>query len=159
MERSAEAGADDRRREPDGGPSPDRIEYNDESRELSAAECWDVLGTSGIGHLASRSRVVGVDIVPINYLAVNHQLFFRSGPGSKMENLAAHPHVAVQVEHFQDGSWFSVVVKGKAVRMAADATIESSGIQELVPAQPGEKLNYVCITPDEMTGRTFVPRS
>jgi nitroimidazol reductase NimA-like FMN-containing flavoprotein (pyridoxamine 5'-phosphate oxidase superfamily) len=132
-------------------------EYDDETRELSAAECWEVLGTSGVGHLALRSHPVGVDIVPINYLITDRELYFRSGPGSKLENLLKHPHVAVQVERLQDGHWFSVVLKGKAVRLAADHDIERSGIRQLVPAQPGGKYNYVRVTPDTLIGRTFTP--
>jgi uncharacterized protein len=150
--------ADETRREPDGGPSRNMPAYDDETRQLSTAECWRVLGGSGIGHLALRSQPVGVDIVPINYLISNHQLFFRSGPGTKLENLAEHPHAAVQVEHFEAGTWFSVVLKGKAVRLAADAAIERSGVQGIVPAQPGGKFNYVCLTPEVIIGRSFVPR-
>jgi nitroimidazol reductase NimA-like FMN-containing flavoprotein (pyridoxamine 5'-phosphate oxidase superfamily) len=126
-----------------------------EPRELSHPECWALLGSSGIGHLAFRSQPVGVDIVPINYVITRRQLFFRSGPGTKLEELALHPYVAFQVDQLQDGRWSSVVVKGKAVRLAADAEIERSGILDLVPAQPGRKSNFVRITPDAVTGRTF----
>jgi hypothetical protein len=153
-----DASAHDRRREPDGGPAARHPNQNANTRELSDDECWAVLGDSGIGHLALRAHPVGVDIVPINYLITGRQLFFRSGPGAKLKNLVQHPYVAVQIERLQEGEWFSVVLKGKAMRLASDADIERSGVLGLAPAQPGDKFNYVQIIPDAVTGRTFSAR-
>ena len=147
-----------RRHEPDGGPAAVVTEQDDATRELSHVECWKVLGDSGIGHLALRSQPVGVDIMPINYLITNRQLFFRSAPSTKLEDLVQHPHVAVQVEQLQDGSWFSVVLKGQATRLASDEDIERSGILDLIPTQLGDKLNYVRVIPDTISGRTFAAR-
>jgi len=146
------------RHEPDGGPAPIIAEPDDETRELSHVECWKVLGTSGIGHLALRSQPVGVDIMPINYLIAHRQLFFRSAPGTKLEDLVQHPHVAIQVERLEGDNWFSVVLKGPAQRLASDEEIERSGIQDLIPAQRGDKFNYVRVIPDAITGRTFATR-
>jgi len=145
----------DRRHEPSGGPAARTEAVDATTRELSEDECWDVVGNSGIGHLAFQTQPVGVDIVPINYLITDHQLFFRSASGTKLSRLAHHPHVAVQVERLVDGSWLSVVLKGQAERLALDEEIESSRVMELAPAQPGDKFNYVRIVPDAITGRTF----
>jgi hypothetical protein len=153
-----DASTHDERREPDGGPAARSANQGAGTRELSDDECWQVLGDSGIGHLALRAHPVGVDIMPINYLVADRQLFFRSGPGNKLKNLMRHPHVAVQVERLQDGSWFSVVLKGEAVRLDSDEDIERSGVLDLAPAQPGEKFNYVRIIPDVISGRTFSAR-
>lgn len=144
--------------ERDGGPAAPFVEQEDETRELTHVEIWTFLGDSGIGHLALRSQPHGVDIVPINYLITNRQLFFRSGPGSKLENLTQHPYVAVQVERFEDDAWFSVVLKGKAERLWADEEIELSGIMNLTTTQPGDKFNYVRVIPDMIMGRTFPDR-
>ena len=67
--------------------------------------------------------------------------------------------VAFQIERRAGNTWFNVVVKGEAVRLAFDEEIERSGVLELAPAQPGEKFNYVRITPDTITGRTFAAAS
>lgn len=133
-----------------------RREETDGTRELTDSECWNVLGDSGVGHLALRSQPVGVDIVPINYLITNRQLYFRSGPGTKLEDIAQHPYVAFQVERMHDGRWSSVVLKGKAVRLAADSDIEHSGVLDLIPAQPGRKSNFVRIIAHVITGRAFM---
>jgi len=150
-----DASINDRRHEPSGGPAARADAMDSAIRELDDGECWEVLGRSGIGHLAFQLQPAGVDILPINYLVSDRQLFFRSAPGSKLSSLAVHPRVAFQVEQLVRDAWFSVVVKGEAVRLALDEEIERSGILELAPAQPGEKFNYVCITPDTITGRTF----
>lgn len=144
--------------EADGGPASTMGAPDSDIRELTHAECWKILGDSGIGHLALRAQPVGVDIMPINYLVNERELFFRSAPGTKLEDIVLHPHVAVQIERLQDGRWMSVVLKGTATRLAADEDIELSGILHLVPAQPGEKFNYVRIIPDAITGRTFAAR-
>lgn len=144
-----------RRHEPSGGPAARTEPVDAATRELSDDECWEVLGASGIGHLAFQTQPVGVDIVPINYLITDRQLFFRSASGSKLSSIAHHPQVAVQVERLLGGRWLSVVLKGQAVRLALDEEIERSRVLELAAAQPGEKFNYVRITPDSITGRTF----
>lgn len=141
--------------ESDGGPAARHPVQDSRTRELSTDECWAVLGGSGIGHLAQRANPVGVDIVPINFLVTDRELFFRSAPGTKLKNLLHHPYVAVQVERLRGDTWSSVVVKGKAIRLGSDEEIEHSGILDLIPAQPGDKFNYVRITPDAVTGRAF----
>lgn len=149
------AATNDRRHEASGGPAARTEAVDTATRELSETECWEVLGASGIGHLAFQTQPIGVDIVPINYLITDRQLFFRSGSGTKLSRLAHHPHVAVQVERLENGRWLSVVLKGQAARLALDEEIERSRVLELAPAQPGEKFNYVRIAPDAITGRTF----
>lgn len=146
------------RHEPDGGPAHVGDEAGDESRRLSHVECWKVLGSSGIGHLALRSQPDGVDIVPINYLITHRQLYFRTAPGTKVEDLAQHPHVAIQVERREGGQWFSVVLKGPALRLVSEEEIERSGIRDLATAQRGDKPVYVRVIPDAIIGRTFASR-
>ncbi len=153
-----DATMDDRRHEPSGGPAAAAAAPDTGVRELSDAECWKILGDSGIGHLAFQTQPVGVDITPINYLITDRQLFFRSAPGTKLKNLREFPRVAVQVELLQNGNWFSVVIKGEAIRLALDEEIERSGVLGLTPMQAGEKFNYVRISPDAITGRTFPAR-
>ena len=144
-----------RKHEPDGGPAVPAPVRNDETRAMTASECWELLGESGIGHLALRAQPVGVDIVPVNYLVVDGQLLFKSGPGAKLAEVAEHPYVALQIEHLLGAAWFSVVVKGRAERLDCDEDIESSGILDHHPTQPGDKFNYVRIVPDVVLGRTF----
>jgi nitroimidazol reductase NimA-like FMN-containing flavoprotein (pyridoxamine 5'-phosphate oxidase superfamily) len=141
--------------EPDGGPAHIPFDDDDQTSQLTHVQCWDLLGETGVGHLALRAQPHGVDIMPINYLIHNRELYFRSAPGTKLEELALHPHVAVQVEQRQDGRWSSVVLKGVAKRLAFDDEILASGVTRLVTSGPGEKANYVRVVPDAITGRSF----
>jgi nitroimidazol reductase NimA-like FMN-containing flavoprotein (pyridoxamine 5'-phosphate oxidase superfamily) len=148
------------RHEPDGGPArlTVDVDVDDQSRDLSHPQCWELLGESGIGHLALRAQPEGVDVVPINYLVHDRVLYFRSAPGTKLMELVEHPHVAVQIERLGDGLWSSVVVKGRAQRLARDDEIIESGVMTLVTSAPGEKSNYVRVTPEAITGRSFPAR-
>ncbi len=146
------------RHEPDGGPARTVFDDDDQTSQLSDLQCLQLLGETGIAHLGLRAQPHGVDIVPINYLIHERQLYFRSAPGTKLVELTAHPHVAVQVERLQEGRWSSVVLKGRAQRLAFDDEILVSGILGLKPAGPGEKANYVRVEPDAITGRSFPAR-
>ncbi|WP_349898137.1 pyridoxamine 5'-phosphate oxidase family protein [Parafrigoribacterium soli] len=151
MERSA----DDRRHEPSGGPANHASQPDPRTRELGDAECWSVLGDSGIARLAFQTDPAGVDIMPINYRIDERRLYFRSAPGVKLTSIVRHPKVAVQVERLAGGNWFSVVLKGEAARLEFDDEIEHSGVLDLASTQAGDKFNFVRVIPDTVTGRTF----
>ncbi len=144
--------------EPDGGPARIPFDDDDQTSPLSHVQCWELLGERGIGHLGLRAQPRGVDIMPINYLIHDRLLYFRTAPGTKLMELTEHPYVTVQVERWHAGHWSSVVVKGRAQRLAFDDEILASGITELMTSGPGEKANYVRIVPDAIMGRTFPGR-
>ena len=119
---------------------------------LDPVECFRLLGPRGIGRLAVRDHA-GVDIFPVNYLIHDSAVYFRSAPGTKMIRVTDAPQVAFEVDgHDRRRAW-SVVIKGVAVRLDDDDEIFASGINIAPTAVPTEKLNYVCIRPQRMTGR------
>ena len=129
----------------DTGPSFD-IEV------LTEDECWALLHSGGLGRLATAAKGM-VDVFPINYLVHDHTVLFRSGPGSKLVNLTAAPLVAFEADSF-DGRWHSsVVIHGRATRLASDAEILETGVNRLVSWSLTPKFNYVRITPTDITGR------
>jgi nitroimidazol reductase NimA-like FMN-containing flavoprotein (pyridoxamine 5'-phosphate oxidase superfamily) len=123
-------------------------------RELDVDECWRLLGNHDLGRLAVRAET-GVDIFPVNYLVHNRALYFRSAPGSKLVGLTRAPQVSFEADGQLAHHVWSVVVHGVAERLASDAEITESAIQTLTAWQPGEKFNYVRITPTTITGRNF----
>jgi nucleotide-binding universal stress UspA family protein len=125
------------------------------TRELDPSACWEVLGERGVGRLALRAEPEGVDIMPVNYLARDGMLYFKSAPGTKLIELTEHPSVAFEVDHESAGNHVSVVVRGTARRLDADDDIERSGVLTLLAAEPGEKLNYVAVAVETITGRAF----
>jgi osmotically-inducible protein OsmY/nitroimidazol reductase NimA-like FMN-containing flavoprotein (pyridoxamine 5'-phosphate oxidase superfamily) len=125
--------------------------------ELEPAACFELLGTEGVGRLGIRDAS-GVDIIPVNYRVHDRLLYFRSGPGVKLIRITESPEVAFEVDgHDAEWTW-SVVVKGEAQRLDDDAEIIASGIQEVAPAHPSDKFNYVRIQPGQVTGRRFRSR-
>ncbi len=133
-----------------------------EVSELTLDECWQVLATQHLGRLAL-SYGDGVEIFPVNYLAHERTIMLASAPGTKLMALSANHAVAFEIDGHEHatlgdpGSFWSVIVHGEAVRLAADSDIVASGVLELPTWAPGEKLNYVQITPRTVTGRSFLP--
>jgi osmotically-inducible protein OsmY len=125
--------------------------------ELDPAECFRLLGRRGIGRLAVQDHS-GVDIFPVNYLIYENEVYYKSGPGTKMIRVTDAPQVAFEVDGHDRRRVWSVVMKGVAVRLDREDEIRASGIDIAPTAQPTQKLNYVRIRPQRITGRRF-PRS
>jgi nitroimidazol reductase NimA-like FMN-containing flavoprotein (pyridoxamine 5'-phosphate oxidase superfamily) len=124
------------------------------AEELDPEACLRLLDTESVGRLAVQ-EATGVDIFPVNYLMHGGKVYFRSAPGVKMIRLTQSPDVAFEVDgHDRVWTW-SVVVKGTARRLDRDDEIVETGIAEAPTALLGEKLNYVRITPRQVTGRRF----
>jgi len=126
----------------------------DAAEELDPAACFRLLDTERVGRLAVQ-EATGVDIFPVNYLVHDGKVYFRSAPGVKMIRLTQAPDVAFEVDgHDRVWTW-SVVIKGTARRLDDDDEIVATGIEEAPTALLGEKLNYVRITPRQISGRRF----
>lgn len=120
--------------------------------ELSAVECWRYLSRTDVGRLAVVDAD-GVDIFPVNFVANDSAIFFRTAPGSKLMDVAANPQVAFEADGKRLGRRWSVVVRGGAHRLDRDDEIEASGVLALRTATPTDKWNYVRIEPTTITGR------
>lgn len=123
-------------------------------RILDEDECWRLLGESGLGRFAVRA-VTGVDVFPVNYLVHDRALYVRSAPGSKLIDLTREPSVAFEVDGERGRHVWSVVVHGAARRLGTDQEILESGITSLETWYPSDKYNYVRISPEAITGRSF----
>ena len=133
---------------------PTRAKAQAPSRELDEVECWKHLLQTEIGRLAIRTDP-GVDIFPVNYLVHDGALYFRTAPGTKLEQLTNQPDIAFEIDGLGRKRVWSVVVRGTATRMNRDDDIHSSGILEFHGWHPGDKHNFVRINPTSISGRTF----
>ena len=125
-----------------------------EIEELDAASCLELLAGCTIGRLAVRDGD-GADIFPVNFSLHDGDVYFRTAPGTKLMRLTAAPAVAFEADgHGPRNSW-SVVIKGRAVRLNRDDEIAASGINQAPSAFPTDKFNYVRIRPEQLTGRRF----
>lgn len=123
-------------------------------RRLVEAECWERLEPGGLGRVAI--AVAGeVDIYPVNYVASDRALYFRTAPGSKLAGLAANPRVAFEIDGYDDDHAFSIVVKGVAERLERQSDIDAADRLPLTPWIPTLKYRWVRIRPSSVSGRAF----
>lgn len=121
---------------------------------LTEEECWALLSRGELGRLAL--AVDGEpDIFPVDYVVDGPRLLFRTAPGSKLAELAANPHVAFEVDEFDDTFAASVVVKGVAKRLELQREIDDADALTLAPWIPTLKYRWVRIAPLSISGRSF----
>ena len=83
-------------------------------RELTRAECDDLLSHNHVGRLAF-SFHDRVDVEPVHYVYENGWLHGRTSPGTKLATLRHHPWVAFEVDEIKGlYDWSSVVAHGVA---------------------------------------------
>jgi nitroimidazol reductase NimA-like FMN-containing flavoprotein (pyridoxamine 5'-phosphate oxidase superfamily) len=123
--------------------------------ELDEAECWRLLSTHPLGRLAVTATDGDVDVFPLDFLAHERCLYLRSAPGSKLRDITAHRAVALESDGEDVAGRWSVVVRGRAERLALDTEIIESGVLALRSTNPTAKYNYVRVTPTTITGRRF----
>ncbi|MEQ1736530.1 MAG: pyridoxamine 5'-phosphate oxidase family protein [Rhodoglobus sp.] len=127
---------------------------DDAVTELDAAACWALLNAGSMGRLAV-APAGEVDIFPINYVASEGLLYFRTAPGSKLLDLTVNPSVAFEIDGHDDATAFSVVVKGTADQLESQAEIDVVEKLPLTPWIPTLKYRWVRIRPATVTGRSF----
>jgi len=127
---------------------------DDPVRELSDDECWAALRDAPIGRIAL-AVAHEVDVFPINFIVHEGALCFRTAPGTKLLELSINDHVALEVDGFTDAAAWSVVVKGRAERVEAQAEIDELEGLGLVPWIPTLKYRWVRIRPETVSGRGF----
>jgi nitroimidazol reductase NimA-like FMN-containing flavoprotein (pyridoxamine 5'-phosphate oxidase superfamily) len=124
---------------------------------LTEEECWNLLERHELGRLAL--VVNGApDIFPVNYTTDGPHIFFRTAPGSKLTELSEDPHVAFEVDEYDDSVAASVVVKGIASRLELQHEIDAADALSLKPWIPTLKYRWVRISPHSITGRRFERR-
>ncbi|WP_344124686.1 pyridoxamine 5'-phosphate oxidase family protein [Kocuria aegyptia] len=121
---------------------------------LSPEQCWEHLYSSRFGRIATMDGDE-IEITPINLVADDEKIYFRTAEGTKLLHLVLNEHVAVHVDHAQGGEAWSVLVRGTARRLT-DAE-ETARVDEL-PLRPWvgtPKPEYVEVVPTKITGRVF----
>lgn len=121
--------------------------------ELSLDESWELLGGEEFGRLAYR-LVDEVHIVPINYIADERSLLFRTSSGNKLLAAALHSDVALEVDWHDDLTAWSVVVRGHLRQLEEDEEHRVDGLPRH-PWVPTLKYDVVELVPETVTGRHF----
>jgi nitroimidazol reductase NimA-like FMN-containing flavoprotein (pyridoxamine 5'-phosphate oxidase superfamily) len=126
--------------------------------ELDAEECWRLLTLSKVGRLAVLGHDGHPDVMPLNHLAHDGSLYFRTAPGGKLQSIEQHPEVAFEIDGQDARRRWSVVVRGSARRLTDPAEIEASGIAQLMSWSPTKKEEFVRVDPSTVSGRRFTKR-
>jgi nitroimidazol reductase NimA-like FMN-containing flavoprotein (pyridoxamine 5'-phosphate oxidase superfamily) len=121
---------------------------------LTEEECWNALLSASLGRLAV--AVGGVpDIFPVNFVAADRRLLFRTAAGTKLLELTVNHTVAFETDGVgRDEAW-SVVVHGTAQALDAQRDIDAAAALPLQPLIPTVKPTFVEIMPTQITGRRF----
>lgn len=133
----------------------DHNEEPEAFRILTEEECWEKLVQHTVGRLVTHVGEV-IDIVPINYVADNKTIVFRTAPGRKLLELSIHPKVLFEVDQYDEERGWSVVVRGKAIQIEHADDIAATEQLDLKPLVATFKPNFVRIHPTSLTGREFI---
>ncbi|MBC3186936.1 pyridoxamine 5'-phosphate oxidase family protein [Corynebacterium sp. zg-331] len=131
--------------------------YDDPSgvRVLSPEECLDKLRSLSLGRLVVR-RSEEMDIFPVNYVVDEHgEIYFRTAEGTKFFSLNLNPDVLFEADEVSEGRAWSVVVRGNASVVSGAEDIGYADSLPLRPWVPTLKYNYVRVTAEHISGRSF----
>ncbi|TFB86441.1 pyridoxamine 5'-phosphate oxidase family protein [Cryobacterium algoricola] len=121
---------------------------------LDEEECWDLLISSSFGRLAL-SIAGEPDIYPVNFVAADRRLVFRTAEGTKLLELTVNNKVAFETDGIgRDEAW-SVVARGRARVLEHQTDIDAADQLPLRPLVPTLKYIYVEIVPETVSGRRF----
>ncbi|MCQ4042294.1 helix-turn-helix domain-containing protein [Streptantibioticus rubrisoli] len=121
---------------------------------LSTRECWERLGTHGIGRLGLSSGT-GPMVLPVNFLVDAHTIVYRTDPEGAAA-VAAGDQLAFEADHIDEqlrNGW-SVLVTGTADHITDPDTVRA--LAERPGARPwagGRREMWIRIVPGEVSGR------
>ncbi|MHA7961735.1 helix-turn-helix domain-containing protein [Streptomyces sp. L500] len=123
---------------------------------LSERECWERLGTHGIGRL-SLSADTGPVILPVNFVVDGHTIVYRTDPEGAAA-AAAGGQLAFETDHIDEhlrNGW-SVLVVGPAQHVTDPDEVHT--LAERPGAEPwagGARNLWIRIVPSQISGRTI----
>ena len=124
---------------------------------LSDDECWEHLHAHQLGRIAILVAALP-RIFPVNYVADEGAIVFRSDPGSKLVHGPGSP-ACFEVDDYNpsSGIGWSVMVTGLLEDITAaddpvSARLRSLGVE---PLAPGRHLHWLALRADNVSGRTF----
>ena len=121
---------------------------------LPEETCWQMLRDEEFGRLAFH-LADEVHLVPINFaLDARRRIVFRTAEGSKLLGLTMDADVAFEIDHVDDDTATSVVVRGRARQLEGHEADEADQLR-LRAWVDTVKFNTIAVEVDEITGRRF----
>jgi hypothetical protein len=129
------------------------LDEDDPVRELTQAECWELLGSHEFGRIAYHLGPE-VHLAPINYAVDGRTLLFRTAAGGKLVGVVMNPDIVFEIDDHDEHGAVSVIIRGQARRLEEDQAHRAEQVP-LRPWIPTAKDEVVEILPEEITGRAF----
>jgi transcriptional regulator with XRE-family HTH domain len=138
----------------DRAPQGGQAARQPELRTLTAAECYELLASGGVGRVAFSTRA-GPVVLPVNYALAERTIVFRTGADTVL-SAHAYDKVGFEVDRLDEAlcQGWSVLVTG-----TAHPVIDQGELRRLrgqVTVQPwagGNRNVYVRIFPSRISGR------
>ncbi|MDF2824099.1 MAG: putative flavin-nucleotide-binding protein [Mycobacterium sp.] len=112
---------------------------------------------SGV-HLGRLVTVIDgrAEIFPVNFVVQRRSLVFRTAEGTKLLGAITNENVLFEADDHNVVEGWSVIVRGTAKVLFAADEIHDAEQAGLYPWIATQKLRFVRITPQDITGRRFV---
>ncbi|MBO8192200.1 pyridoxamine 5'-phosphate oxidase family protein [Streptomyces oryzae] len=144
-------------REPEPGQEP--AAGHPVLARLSEDECWQRLGTHGIGRVGLTTED-GPVILPVNFLVDGRTIVYRTEAGGAAA-AADGAQVAFEADHMDEhhSRGWSVLVTGTAHHVTDPGTVESLAARPgAEPWAGGKRELWIRVRPAQVTGRTIHTR-
>jgi nitroimidazol reductase NimA-like FMN-containing flavoprotein (pyridoxamine 5'-phosphate oxidase superfamily) len=121
---------------------------------LTEEECWDLLGTHGVGRIALPTHP-GPEVFPVNYAVDHRTIVYRTDPraATAVEHAADVSFQADHIDEHNSRGW-SVLLTGTAERVVDEDEVRR--LRAEAPARPwvgGERSLWIRVRPGAVTGR------
>ena len=124
---------------------------------LDADECWARLRQHDLGRISFVSEG-WPRIFPVNYAAGEGAIVFRTAPGAKL-TYGPSARVCFEIDGVDvwSGSGWSVMAIGVLEDITDLSDDRGQRLRKLAvhPVAPGEKMHWLSLTPQELSGRSF----
>jgi transcriptional regulator with XRE-family HTH domain len=144
----------------DTAPGTGRAARHPVLRELTVPECWQRLGTHGVGRVALQGPA-GPAVLPVNYTVVDGAIAYRTTPELARE-AESHGEVAFEVDRADEAlsQGWSVLAVGPAE--AVDDPQEVRRLDGRAFSEPwagGDRSCWVRVAPRHVSGRRITAAS
>jgi nitroimidazol reductase NimA-like FMN-containing flavoprotein (pyridoxamine 5'-phosphate oxidase superfamily) len=121
---------------------------------LSEDECWSLLSSVSLGRIVT---ILGgkPEIFPINFVSQRRTVLFRTAQGTKLYSAVMGGGVVFEADDHSVAEGWSVIVKGRAHLLTANAEILDAQEAPLLPWTATSKPHYVRVSALDISGRRF----
>ena len=124
--------------------------------DMAESACFELLNKHHFGRVAFTARADRPPmIMPVNYLIHGNTVVFRTDPDSKLGSALRSATVSFEIDGIdeRERTGWSVIVFGRAQEVVDPHDLDDLRQTPLVPWAPGDRSQYVRITPEIVTGR------